>query len=75
MENEINDLGLTIYLHYEDERYPTLVIQSETFGSVGYSLNLNDGKLERVCICFAKDSSECVCGYDNDQDEWVWDWD
>jgi len=75
VEKEINDLGLTIYLSYEDKRYPTLVIQSETFGSVGYSLDLNNGKLERICLCFAHCASSCTCGAWDDfeeDDEWSW---
>ena len=63
MQQIINDLGLQIYLHYEDERYPTLVMQSDTFGSVGYSVDLNSGELTRTCICHAHCDSECVCGY------------
>lgn len=62
MNKEIEDLGLKIYLHYEDERYPTLVIQSEDFGSVGYSLDLSSGQVERVCLCNARSDTECVCG-------------
>ena len=65
----INDLGMNIYLSYEDERYPTLVIQSDEFGSVGYSLNRTNGELNRVCICNAYSSSECMCGaWDNEID-------
>jgi len=63
MQQDINDLGLRIYLHYEDKRYPTLVMQSDTFGSVGYSVDLNSGELIRTCICHARCDSECVCGY------------
>jgi hypothetical protein len=55
-------LGVEIDLIYEDARYPTLILTSEEFGTVGYELNLSSGKLERVCICFAKETSECVCG-------------
>ena len=39
------ELGVKIYLSYEDERYPTLVLQSDVFGSVGYDLNLATGEL------------------------------
>lgn len=58
----MNELGVEIYLSYEDPRYPTLVLQSDEFGSVGYSLNLNTGELERVCICHAHSNNECICG-------------
>lgn len=56
------DLGVTMELLYEDPRYPTLVLQSEEFGTVGYSLNLSTGELNRVCICNAYSSNECICG-------------
>lgn len=56
------ELGVKIYLSYEDERYPTLVLQSDVFGSVGYDLNLATGELGRVCICSAHSENECVCG-------------
>lgn len=58
----INELGLNIYLSYEDDRYPTLVIQSDEFGSVGYDLNTSNGELNRVCICHAYSNIECICG-------------
>lgn len=62
MTNSINDLGVEIYLSYEDPRYPTLVIHSDEIGTVGYSLNLSNGELNRVCICHAHSSNECICG-------------
>lgn len=58
----MEDLGVTMYLTYEDERYPFLVLQSEEFGSVGYFLNLSTGELSRACICAAHSSNECICG-------------
>ena len=45
----------------EDPRYPTLVLESKSFGTVGYSINSN-GALRRVCLCFAKCACECACG-------------
>lgn len=59
------ELGVSIWLSYGDERYPTLVLRSDQFDTVGYSLDLKTGKLERVCICMARSRNECVCG--------VWD--
>jgi len=56
------ELGVKVYLSYEDERYPNLVLQSDTFGCVGYSLNLSSGELSRICVCSARSSNECVCG-------------
>lgn len=56
------ELGVRVYLSYEDERYPTLVLQSDTFGTVGYDLDLETGELRRVCICAAHSENECVCG-------------
>ena len=56
------ELGVRVYLSYEDERYPTLVLQSDTFGSIGYSLDLSTGELSRVCVCAARSSNECICG-------------
>jgi hypothetical protein len=56
------ELGVDVYLSYEDKRYPTLVLQSDEFGSVGYSLDLKTGNLRRICICAAYCSYECVCG-------------
>ncbi len=56
------ELGVKIYLSYEDERYPHLVLQSDVFGSVGYNLDLSTGELRRVCICAAHSENECVCG-------------
>lgn len=57
-----SQLGLEITLSYEDPRYPTLIINSEEFGTVGYNLNLNNGELTRVCICHAHSDNECICG-------------
>lgn len=56
------ELGVNAYLSYEDERYPILVLQSDIFGTVGYSLNLSTGELSRVCVCSARSSTECLCG-------------
>lgn len=56
------ELGVRVYLSYEDERYPTLVLQSDVFGSVGYKLDLSTGELRRVCVCAAHSENECVCG-------------
>ena len=56
------ELGVNVYLSYEDERYPTLVLRSNAFGTLGYSLNLATGELQRVCLCEARSSNECVCG-------------
>ncbi len=62
------ELGVSVYLSYEDERYPTLVLRSDKFGTVGYNLNLNTGELNRVCICAARSETECVCGaWENDK--------
>jgi hypothetical protein len=58
----MNELGVTINLVYEDPRYPTLVLESEHFNPLGYSLDLDTGRLSRVCICHAHESTECVCG-------------
>ncbi len=56
------ELGVRAYLSYEDERYPTLILQSDVFGSVGYDLNLSTGELRRICICSARSENECACG-------------
>lgn len=53
--------GVEIALFYEDERYPTLVVDAYN-GKVGYSLNLDTGLLTRVCLCSAHSANECVCG-------------
>lgn len=52
------------YISYEDPRYQTLVLYNPIFGSVGYSIDLSTGGLERICICAAHNASECCCGYD-----------
>ena len=57
-----SQLGVEITLSYEDPRYPTLIINSEEFGTVGYNLNLSNGELTRVCICNAHSDNECICG-------------
>ena len=49
------------YIHYEDARYPTLVIPYDN-RTEGYSINLSDLTLRRVCICAARSGFECVCG-------------
>ena len=54
-------MEVTVSIMAEDDRYPILVLESESFGTVGYSIN-NDGSLQRVCLCFAKCSCECSCG-------------
>ena len=56
------DYGIEYYLSAEDERYPTLVLQGDDFGVVGYSLNKSTGDLRRVCICSAHSEAECCCG-------------
>lgn len=56
------ELQVEAWLSYEDSRYPTLVLRSDQFGSIGYDLNLSTGKLERVCICHAHSETECCCG-------------
>ena len=56
------ELGVNVYLSYEDERYPTLVLRSKAFDTVGYALDLDTGELQRVCICEARNSNECACG-------------
>lgn len=58
----MTELGVNINLVYEDPRYPLLVLEGDNFNTVGYSLDLSSGKLERVCICHAHSSYECVCG-------------
>ena len=58
----MTELGVTINLVYEDPRYPTLVLESDNFNPLGYSLDLLSGKLERVCICHAHSDNECICG-------------
>lgn len=62
MKNTIQDLGIEVYLSYEDPRYPVLVIRGQNGGSVGYNLRPESGELERVCICHARSWSECACG-------------
>ena len=52
---------VTIDLVWEDPRYPTLVVQGQGY-SIGYSLDVETGGLERVCICHAHSATECVCG-------------
>lgn len=56
------ELGVESYFSYEDPRYPILVLRSENFGTVGYTLDLSSGELSRVCICHAYCASECACG-------------
>jgi hypothetical protein len=46
----------------EDKRYPILILESESFGVVGYAVDISSGKLDRVCICAAHNTAECVCG-------------
>lgn len=58
----MTELGVNINLVYEDPRYPLLVLEGDNFNTVGYSLDLSSGKLERVCICHAHGSHECICG-------------
>lgn len=56
------ELGVESYFSYEDPRYPILVLRSEQFGSVGYNLDLSNGELSRVCLCYAYSENECMCG-------------
>ena len=58
----IQELGVTMNLVYEDPRYPTLVIEGNNFAPLGYSLDLDTGRLSRVCICHAHESTQCICG-------------
>ncbi len=57
---------ITSYIHYHEYDYgknhPTLVLQSDTFGSVGYDID-EHGNLTRCCICAAGCDEDCVCGY------------
>lgn len=54
-------MDLKCYFTWEDERYPTLVVieDGETFG---FSYNSQTKEFERVCICAAHISNECICG-------------
>ena len=64
------ELEINLYLSYEDPRYPTLVIKGVgSVGVVGYSLNIDTGDLQRVCLCDARCPSECACGYLDLEDE------
>ena len=60
--SEIEELGVKCWISYDDARYPTLVLSSENFGTIGYDLNLNSGELSRICLCYAHSVNECVCG-------------
>jgi hypothetical protein len=66
-ENLFAKLGISINLIADDERCPTLVLSSDNFDTVGYSLNVNTGTLSRICLCDAREASECVCGYWDDE--------
>lgn len=57
--------SIECYIVEEDPRYPKLVIHG-LCGSAGYALNPDTLSLRRVCICSARSSSECVCGYDEE---------
>ena len=56
--------GVEARIHFEDPRYPTLVLDGDEFGTIGYELRRDTGELRRVCICHAHCEHECVCGYD-----------
>ena len=58
-----------IEITYEDYRYPLVTVVDENATTHGYSVNLRDGSLTKVCICHASCSGECVCGYDCDKCE------
>lgn len=60
--SETEELGVKCWISYDDPRYPTLVLSSENFGTIGYDLNLNSGELSRICLCHAHSVNECVCG-------------
>ena len=61
----MNKQPIDCYVHYDtydfNYEHPTLVLQDDDFGSVGYDID-KSGNLTRVCICSAKYSNECVCG-------------
>lgn len=54
-------MDLKCYFTWEDERYPTLVVieDGETFW---FSYNRQTKEFERVFICAAHTSNECICG-------------
>jgi hypothetical protein len=63
-----------IRLSFEDPRYKTLHIDDESVYLIviknkGYVVE-EDGTLERICICAARSSSECVCGGWNSGDDY-----
>jgi hypothetical protein len=58
----LQDIGISVYLSYEDARYPTLILQGTGFDTLGYDLDTSSGELKRVCICAAHSENECVCG-------------
>lgn len=58
----LQDIGISVYLSYEDARYPTLILQGTGFDTIGYDLDMSSGELKRVCICAAHSENECVCG-------------
>lgn len=61
-----DDTSLTCHLHYHEYDFklksPTLILQGD-FGSAGYNVNKITGFLTRICICYARNSVECACGY------------
>jgi len=53
----------SISITYENERNPTIVITDDDGVPHGYCVNLADGSLRKVCLCYAHTPSDCVCGY------------
>lgn len=51
------------YIHYHEydfkKQFPTVVVQVDGH-SFGY--RIEEGGLERVCICYARSEHECCCG-------------
>jgi hypothetical protein len=52
----------------EDPRYPMMVLKINGQPIGGYYLNLDTLNFDnRVCVCNARETSECICGvWDND---------
>lgn len=67
---EIEDLGITLTVMWEDPRYPILTVDYGGGNVKGYSLK----DMHQVCICNAYEPDECGCGaWDGVRDnDWEW---
>lgn len=64
-----DELDLSCHIHYNDPRYPMIVVQGRF--NYGMSINPQTGDVDptRLCICGAWADDTCICDLGEDANE------